>query len=109
MTNRSAACQEPLLETQNKIEILDQKIDDNETKHQEQLKKLNQKMTHEIENELRSFQNRIESCLSTEYKDYEKIETAKMTVQIGENLRHQLKMLFTRFNEMGIELKKTAR
>jgi chromosome segregation ATPase len=98
-----------LLETQNKVEILDQKIEDNETKYQEQLKKLNQKMTHEIENEVRSFQNRIESCLSTEYKDYEKVETSKMTVQIGENLRHQMKMLFTRFSEMGIDLKKTSR
>ena len=98
-----------LSEIQSKTVLLEDRLAATIQKHDEEIRKLNLRIVHQCEQELQSFQNRLEASLASEFWEYEKLAKARKSTETAERSMDCLKRIFERLKDMGVDLKKGAK
>lgn len=71
----------------------------------EDRKKINEITEKDNSKQYDEFINRVSKKVGLEYRDYKDAEDAEMTIDLGENMRIQLKTVFDILEEVGIKMK----
>lgn len=95
-----------LIKSKNEKEIEDLKESINKKNQEiEDRKKIGEMVSRDNSKQYEEFINRISSKLKVEYRDYKDAEDIEMNVDLGENMRLQLKAVFDILESNGIKMK----
>lgn len=89
---------------ENQIEDLRESIN-KKNQEIEDRKKMGEMVSRDNSKQYEEFINRISSKLKVEYRDYKDAEDIEMNVDLGENMRLQLKSVFDILKNNGIQIK----
>ncbi len=78
------------------------------TEHNKKLEQDNDELTKRVDIEaayqVNVLKNKIKKALTIDFKEIETLESVEMTVNLGLNLRSQIKTIFAKLNHLGIDL-----
>jgi hypothetical protein len=115
--NKLAVVEKNLLEKENKVKMLEFELDgarnkiaemndrmlEMERKYESEKAELLEMIEAKSKQSVDQIKNRLVSKLRTDYLDFMQIDGEQMTVELGENLRIQLRNIFTILDEEGIK------
>ncbi|MEW5724738.1 MAG: hypothetical protein AB1896_16620 [Thermodesulfobacteriota bacterium] len=96
-------------ESHDKNELFQQRLDEAHKALDEEKRKLADRVAKEAHHEVTVLLNRIATTLVTDYRNTEKLESGPITVEVGENLRAQLRALFAKLGTLGVDFRKAGK
>lgn len=106
MDRRLRKASKELSSAKDKAEMLEKKSDETLAVLASEKRRMAERIHSEAEHEVKSYQNRIESSLVADFRNFEKLKYQEMTVEVGEKMRYQVNELFTKLKELGIDFLK---
>lgn len=96
--------QSEIAEAQNRIEELNSQLAEERKKHESETAELLEMIEINSRQAVEQMKNRLASKLRTDFMDFRQVDGEQMTVELGENLRVQLRNIFTLLAEEDINL-----
>jgi chromosome segregation ATPase len=93
-----------LYEAQGKNKILEKKLGDMESNHQEEIKKLNERIEANAKHELNLIKKRVRTALGPEVQDIEKLSNEKLSNELASNLRALLSRVVAKLEQVGFDI-----
>lgn len=98
-----------LSEAQDKQDIYQKRLNDATKALEDERVRLSERVAKEARHEVSVMLNRIATMLITDYRQMERMQTAPLTMEVGEELRDQLKSLFTKLSQLGVDFVKDGK
>jgi chromosome segregation ATPase len=92
-----------LYEAQGKNKILEKKLDDLESKHAEEVKKLNDRIESNAKHELNLVKKRVRTALGPELSDLDKLSNEKASNELASNLKALIDRLIVKLEQVGFD------
>ncbi|MDR2460507.1 MAG: hypothetical protein LBE38_06975 [Deltaproteobacteria bacterium] len=92
-----------LYEAQGKNKILETKLAEQESKHQEEIKKLNERIESNAKHELSLIKKRVRTALGPELQDMEKLNNDKLSNELASNLKALISRLIAKLEQVGFD------
>jgi chromosome segregation protein len=93
-----------LSESQSKTTILEQKIQEREVAHADEIKKLQDKMGSDARHEVGLLKKRMKMAVTPELEDLEKLSRDRLSAELASNLKALINRFISKLEQVGFEV-----
>jgi chromosome segregation ATPase len=92
-----------LSESQGKISIMESKMQEDQTRHTEELKKLHDRLNSDSKHEANLLKKRVRTAVGPELQDLERLSKEKPSNELASNLKALIARLISKLEQVGFE------
>ena len=96
-----------LSESQSKTAILEQKLQERDILHEDEVKKLNEKMGADAKHEVGLLRKRVKMAVTPELEDLEKLSGDKLSAELASNLKALISRFISKLEQVGFDVTTT--
>ncbi|MDR2353223.1 MAG: hypothetical protein LBF22_08705 [Deltaproteobacteria bacterium] len=96
-----------LFEAQGKNTILEKKLQELESQHADEIKKLNDRLNSDAKHEVSLLKKRVRTALVPELQDLEKLSNVKLSTELASNLKALITRVVSKLEQVGFDLSNT--
>ena len=93
-----------LSESQSKVAILDQKLQEQEMGHMDDVRKLGEKMASDTKHEVSLLKKRLKMAVTPELEDLEKLSREKLSAELASNLKALINRFISKLEQVGFDV-----
>ena len=93
-----------LSESQSKVTILEQKLQEQEVAHSDEVRKLNDKMGSDAKHEVALLRKRVKMAVTPELEDLEKLSRDKLSAELASNLKALISRFISKLEQVGFDV-----